>query len=195
MTPQTNTEQRQLQRFTYTDYLTWDDDIRQELIDGVSYLMAAPSSTHQEILGELFNQLKNFLKGKTCRVYMSPFDVRLNPNTGDDTVVQPDILVVCDSSKIDKRGLVGAPDMIIEILSPSSTKMDKLLKFRKYCQAGVREYWILDPKNEYVQVHLLVGDKYVNTAYSSEDTAIPVTILEGCYINLADVFNSLLYKE
>jgi len=184
-------EQLQLQRYTYADYLTWADDVRQELIDGIPYLLAAPTVTHQRVLGELFLQLRQFLKGKRCEVFISPFDVRLNPNDGDDTVVQPDLLVVCDKSKLDKKGCKGAPDMIIEILSPSSTKMDKFIKMRKYNQAGVREYWIVDPEGQYAHVHLLKDGEYKIAAYSSDDTAVPVAVLDGCEINLADVFASI----
>ena len=105
--------------FTYKDYARWDDDIRYELIDGVPYAMASPSRLHQKISGRIFRQLANFLRGKSCEVYAAPLDVRLNPHTFDNIVVQPDILVVCDESKYDDKSIKGAPDFIIEILSPT----------------------------------------------------------------------------
>ena len=180
---------RKESRYTYADYSKWDDDARYELIDGVSYLMSpAPSRTHQELLTNIFGQLYNFLKDKPCKVYPAPFDVRLNAaGDDDDTVVQPDIVVICDKSKLDDKGCNGAPDMVIEILSPSSAARDRVLKFNRYLQAGVREYWIVEPAGRTVIIHRLESGKYVTNAYSETDAA-PVSILEGCVINLADVF-------
>ena len=129
------------ERYTYLDYYSWDDGERWELIDGVAYAMSpAPAPKHQTISRELLVQIANFLKGKPYEVFHAPFDVRLNADSDDDTVMQPDIFVVCDKSKIDDKGCNGAPDMIIEILSPSTAKRDIVLKFNAYLQAGVREY-------------------------------------------------------
>ena len=175
-------------RYTYADYCTWDDGERWELIDGIPYAMSpAPLVAHQAVVGNLHYQLFNFLKGHLCRVYLSPFDVRLNPDTDDDTVVQPDLLVVCDKSKLDKRGCNGAPDMIIEVLSPSNTRRDTVLKLNTYKRAGVREYWIVDPDTKAVSAYLLKDGEYIIRAYADADTA-PVHILEGCTISLQDVF-------
>jgi len=181
-------QKKEEQRYTYADYCQWDDGERWELIDGVSYLMSpAPLRTHQGISRELTRQLANFLIGKPCKVYAAPFDVRLNADTYDDTVVQPDLLIVCDSSKLDDKGCTGAPDMVIEILSPSTGRHDKLVKFQTYQKAGVREYWIVDPDTRTVQVNILENGKYVAAMYG--DTGIaPVHILEGCTVNLRDVF-------
>ncbi|MDR0310315.1 MAG: Uma2 family endonuclease, partial [Acidobacteriota bacterium] len=108
------------ERYTYADYASWDTEERYELIDGVPYLMSpAPLRKHQSILFELSGQFRNFLKGKPCKAFAAPFDVRLNADTYDDTVVQPDLVVICDKLKLDAKGCVGAPDMVIEILSPS----------------------------------------------------------------------------
>ena len=178
---------RQDKRYTYADYLTWDDEIRRELIDGAAYLMAPPNRRHQRISSELHGQLYNFLKGKPCEVYAAPFGVRLNAAEGDDSVVLPDIVVVCDKSKLDEMGCVGAPDLIIEILSPSTAAHDRLIKFNKYLQTGVREYWIVDPDSNTVCVHLLENGKYTISAYGETD-APPVHVLDGCVLQLADVF-------
>jgi len=175
-------------RFTYADYESWDDDNRYQLIDGIAYLMSAPSTAHQSILGELHLQLARFLKGKSCRVFLAPYDVCLNGlGDEDDTVVQPDILVVCDESKIDKKRCNGAPDMTIEILSPSTSKLDLFVKLKKYQKAGVREYWIVDPYANAVNVHILKNGQYFISSYESNEK-IPVSILDGFSIDLAEVF-------
>lgn len=175
-------------KYTYADYLTWNDDTRYELIDGVPYMMSpAPSPTHQRISGELFVLLHNYLKGKPCDVFSAPFDVRLNADTKDDTVVQPDISVICDPDKIDERGCKGAPDMVVEILSPSTARRDQLIKFNQYRAAGVREYWIINPEERFVDVHLLKNGEYVSQVYSDTDT-ISINVLDDCQINLTGVF-------
>ena len=174
--------------YTYADYITWDDDKRWELINGIAYAMSAPTSRHQEILGELYYQLRGFLKGKPCKVYVAPFDVRLNADTKDDTVLQPDVLVICDREKITKAGSVGAPDLVIEILSPSTAIHDKVVKLNLYKQHGVREYWIVDPDSKTVSTHILDNDRYYVSAYAETDTP-QVHVLEGCTINLAEVFS------
>lgn len=114
--------------------------------------------------------------------------MRLNADTFDDTVVQPDLVIVCDHSKLEEKGgCKGAPDMVAEILSPATAKYDRLTKFRLYQKSGVREYWIVDPESRTVAAHVLENGKYVAFAYGEEDLA-PVHVLEGCEINLADVF-------
>ncbi|MCL1918954.1 MAG: Uma2 family endonuclease [Peptococcaceae bacterium] len=173
--------------YTWADYVTWDQDIRCELIDGIAHMMTAPSMTHQSISMNLSTQLNIFLKGKPCKVFAAPFDVRLNAEDGDDTIVQPDILVVCDKSKLSEKGCQGAPDLVVEILSPSSGAYDKILKFNKYLKAGVQEYWIVYPDRGIVDVFVWDNGKYVASSYSEEDT-MPSHVLEGCMITLADVF-------
>ena len=174
-------------RYTYTDYVTWDDDIRWELIRGIPYKMSAPSRRHQEVSGRLYLQLATFLKGKSCKVYYAPFDVRLNFATSDNTVVQPDIVIVCDQTKLNDAGCAGVPDMVIEILSPSTTGYDRTIKFNTYRDSGVREYWIVDPDIKTLAVYILKEGDYITRPYTDKNQA-PVHTLEGCTIDLSEVF-------
>jgi len=173
-------------RYTYADYIKWDDDVRRELIDGVIYLMASPNWRHQGIVVNLVTMFRNYLKGKHCKVYL-PLDVRLNFETLDDTVVQPDLLIICDHSILDDAGIKGVPDMVVEVLSPSTARYDKTLKFKTYLRAGIREYWIVDPKTETLAVHILKDGNYITHAYTNEET-VPVHVLEGFTIDLSEVF-------
>jgi Uma2 family endonuclease len=175
------------ERYTYADYAAWDDDKRYELIDGKVFMLAAPTREHQAISFELSYQIGSFLRGKPCKAFAAPFDVRLNAGERDDTVVQPDIVVVCDHSKLTKAGCTGAPDMVIEILSPSTAGKDRVLKFNKYLQAGIREYWVIEPDSKTVSVHLLKNGEYVTKAYGGNDE-IPSRVLDGCVISLQEVF-------
>ncbi len=157
-------------------------------------MMSSPGTIHQRISGVLFNQLANFLDGKPCEVFSAPLDVRLFEKAGDDpkdvdTVVQPDILVVCDKNKIDDKGIKGAPDLVIEILSPSAQSHDCFVKLNLYQQAGVREYWIADPETETVRVFLLDDEGIYRTAKAYKRTDIvKVSTLNGCFIELGKVF-------
>jgi Uma2 family endonuclease len=189
------------EHYTYADYLEWDEDFRAEIINGAVYAMSPPLTVHQRIVLNLARKIGNYLEGKTCEVFVAPFGVRLFPEAdrSDDTVVEPDLAVVCDPSKIDERGCNGAPDLIIEILSPSTSNRDKMLKFNLYLEAGVREYWVVDPNAKVVQVHTLNQGKYVTTVYGiynpgdkderrySPDIA-PVSVLQGFSIDLKTIF-------
>jgi Uma2 family endonuclease len=177
--------------YTYADILEWDEGFRAEIIDGELYMMAPPVTRHQEISWELCQQLGDFLKGKPCKAYAAPFGVRLFPqdDQSDDTLVEPDIVVVCDRSKIDDRGCNGAPDLIIEILSPSTARQDRVLKFHKYLEAGVYEYWIVDPEEMTVQVHILNNGCYITNIYD-ETGKVPVSVLQGCIIDLSTIFGA-----
>jgi len=176
------------QLYTYADYCGWGDEERWELIDGIPFAMApAPSTAHQSISSVLHGKLFAFLEGKPCKVFHAPFDVRLNSAGEDDTVVQPDIVVVCDTSKLDEKGCNGAPDMVIEILSPSTAKKDRVTKFNKYQQAGVREYWLVDPDSKTLSTHVLTDGGYITRAYGEEDSAY-VSVLKGCEISMPDIF-------
>lgn len=140
--------------YTYADYLNFPDDERWEIIDGVAYSMApAPSSAHQDVSGELHAQVRTQLRGKPCKVFAAPFDVRFEDSEKTDKVVQPDLLVVCDRSKITPRGLIGAPDWIVEILSSSTAGKDQILKRGLYEKHGVREYWLVHPVDRVVTIH------------------------------------------
>ena len=182
-------------RYTFADVLAWADEERAELIDGEVVLMApAPTTAHQLISGELFGQLHSYLKGKKCKVISAPFDVRLFEQDGDspediDTVVDPDISIVCDPSKLDKHGCKGAPDMVMEILSPSTQRHDRLVKLGLYQRAGVREYWIVDPDSSTVQVFLQRdGSLQLHEVYDRQGVA-KVNVLDGCFIELSKVFS------
>lgn len=176
---------RKKEYYTFEDWLSWEEDVRAEIIDGELIMMAPPTQQHQGILGEVYRQLANFLKGKPCKVFPAPFGVRLSEN--DDTALEPDIVVVCDKSKLDGKICNGAPDMVVEILSPSTSRRDKLVKFNLYLKAGVREYWIVDPDTKTVSAYILQDGEYITKAYGDEDT-VDVQVLEGCQINLTDVF-------
>ena len=170
--------------YTYEDYLAWDDGERCELIDGVAYMMAAPTILHQGISRELMTLINNFLKGKPCKVFAAPFDVRLFPeeDSSDTTVVQPDIAVICDPLKLlDGKACRGAPDLIIEILSAASIAINRKLKAEKYLEAGVKEYWIVNPEDFEVLVNVLTGPRYVSTLYRDR---VPSTVLPGLVIDL-----------
>lgn len=176
--------------YTYADYLAWDEGERYEIIDGEAYMMAPPSRIHQEISGDFYYALRSFLEGKPCKVYAAPFSVRLFPaeDKSDDTVVEPDITVVCDPAKLDDRGCKGPPDLIIEILSPSTARYDRIVKFNKYREAGVREYWIVDPEEKAVFAYVLKNGEYTAAIY---DETAPVAVLPGCGIDLTAVFGPI----
>jgi Uma2 family endonuclease len=151
--------------YTYTDYLNFTFDEMVEIIKGRIFKMSpAPSSTHQNISGNLFYQIKKLLENKKCKVYSAPFDVILPTKGKDfmqsDKVVQPDIVVICKPDLIKERGCFGVPDWIIEILSPHTTKKDIQDKYNLYEEAGVKEYWIVEPRNNTVEVFVLENEKY-----------------------------------
>lgn len=180
--------------YTFADVLSWDEDDRMELIHGGTFLMAAPSRVHQEICFEIGRQLGNYLEGKQCKAYPAPFGVRLFEKEGDrpedvDTVVEPDLSVICDRRKLDQHGCKGAPDLIIEVVSPSTQRHDHLVKLNLYQRAGVREYWIVDPENRTVRVMLLTdGVLQLHEIYGPDEIA-KVNVLEGCFIELRKVFS------
>ena len=181
--------------YTFADVLAWNEGEHVEIINGEAFMMVPPPRQHQEVSGELFRQLANFLEGKRCRAYHAPFGVRLFEQDGDspenvDTVVEPDLSVICDRSKLDQHGCKGAPDMIVEVLSPSTQRHDQLVKLNLYQRAGVREYWIVDPENRTVRVMLRADDGalWPYEVYRREDVA-KVNVLDGCFIELSKVFS------
>ncbi|MDR2026526.1 MAG: Uma2 family endonuclease [Prevotellaceae bacterium] len=184
-------------RYSYADYLTWMDDKRRELVDGYIRMMSAPKAQHQEIIMNLSAKLYNIIERNRggCKIYPVPFDVRL-PKNGErednkiDTVVQPDICIVCNPAKIEERGCLGAPDFIAEIYSPSTIKYDLGEKFNLYEAVGVREYWVVLPAA--VQVFILQSDGKYDKGTVYEDGKIPVHIFDGIEIEYSDIFKDIL---
>lgn len=186
--------------YTYADYLEWDEDVRAEIIDGTVYMMSPPFTIHQRVARKLSMKLANFLEGKTCEVFIAPFGVRLFPkeDNSDKNVVEPDIVVVCDPSKIDERGCNGPPDLVIEILSPSNRYKDRLRKFNLYLRAEVREYWVVYPEDNVVEVSIYKEGQYNNRVYGLNEPEtrenerfkeiVPVSVLPGLEIDLNDIF-------
>lgn len=185
--------QRDSASHTYRDYLTWPDDLRYELIDGVAYLMApAPVRVHQEVVGELYRQVANALQGNSCRPFISPFDVRLpKANESDervDTVVQPDLLVVCDATKLDDRGMRGAPDWVVEVLSPASASHDFTVKLAAYERAGVIEVWLVHPTDRVVTVYRMEGARYGRPSIHETTGDLQVDAIKGVRVQWDQVF-------
>ncbi len=180
--------------YTYGDYLTWPDDERWELIDGIPYNMSpAPTRSHQKISGELFKQIAVYLTGKTCEVYAAPFDVRLPKGEEEDalidTVVQPDLVVVCDPKKLDEPGCKGAPDWVVEILSPHTAAKDMKIKRDLYERVRVKEYWLVDPGNKTVQIYQS-GDegRYGRPEVCAAGDQVKAGVFSDLIIDLAAVF-------
>ncbi len=180
-------------RYTYADYLMWRFKERVELIRGKLLRMSpAPNRMHQEVATQLTRHFANFFAGKTCRVYSAPFDVRLpvSRRLGQDTtVVQPDLCVICDPAKLDEHGCAGAPDLVVEILSPGNSSREMGEKFRVYEEAGVREYWIANPEEKVVLIYVL-NDKgaYIGLAPVTVDSPLRASIFPELAIDLREVF-------
>jgi Uma2 family endonuclease len=178
-------------RYTYADYLKWEGLERYQLINGKVFQIATPSIVHQALLMELSTQFANWLKGKPCRVFAAPLDVRLFPkgDKSDDTVVQPDLLVVCDKEKLGKGFVNGPPDLVAEIVSPLSTYCEFFLKFHDYLEAGVREYWVIDPEEKRILVHIYENGHFISSVHKG-DGSIPVNILPGLNISLGNLWEA-----
>lgn len=179
---------------TYGDYLNWSEDERWELIDGEAYNMSAtPSMRHQQVCWELAKQIANFLSDKPCRGFFAPFDVRLpEHNEADEeieTVVQPDISVICDPKKLDERGCKGAPDFIAEITSPFTASKDHIRKVALYEKHGVKEYWIIHPFDNIVYVRLLNENRHYGSPAIYEALGqLEIATLPGLKIDLELLF-------
>jgi len=187
-------------KYSYADYLTWDEGEKVELIDGEIFNMSpAPSRQHQQILGELFKAFSSFLEDAECEVYFAPFDVRLfaeNKRNDDiNNVVQPDLTVVCDKDKLDDQGCNGSPDLIIEVISPSSIKTDRWEKYQLYEKAGVKEYWLVDPINQSVEVHHLDNANYEFQGVFTQEDTVSVQILPELTLHLNEIFNKNDHKN
>lgn len=181
--------------YSYSDYLKWELEERLELIKGKIFKMTpAPSSFHQTVSGNIYGTIWNFLKGKPCMVFAAPFDVRLARIKNEQeilTVVQPDICVVCDKSKIDEKGCLGAPDIVVEILSPGNNKKELRNKFEVYEEAEVQEYWIVHPTEMTFTRYILDENKrYQPTRLLVGGDQVTTSVLPGFVLKLDEVFES-----
>lgn len=180
--------------YSYADYLQWTFDDRLELIKGKIFKMTpAPASAHQRLSWRISGELYNYLKDKSCQAYTAPFDVRL-PRKGESedkkifTVVQPDVCVICDNSKIDIRGCTGAPDIVVEILSPGNNQKELLNKYEVYEESGVTEYWIISPQDKTFLKYTLVEERYQPSRLMTIGDTVKTDILPGFELNLETVF-------
>ena len=184
-------KEKEVRFFTYADYKEWelDEGERFELIDGEAFAMSAPNIRHQTILMELSTQFHTYLRGKPCKVLPAPCDVRLfySEDESDDTVVQPDILVVCDKDILGFEAIHGAPDLVVEILSPSNTEVEMERRLKLYERAGVNEYWVVDPENKRLTVYFFQEDSILTNTYGSEDK-VKVAIFPDLRISLEEIF-------
>jgi Uma2 family endonuclease len=182
-------------KYTYADYLTWSEEERWEIINGVPYLQAAPTWQYQAVLLELARQFANYLQDKSCRVFTAPFDLRIpEANEKDEettNVVQPDIIIICDNSGLKKTGYYGVPELIIEVVSPSTGQKDKIEKFNLYEKAGVKEYWIVEPDEKVVMVFTLEEGRYGRPQMYSEEDKVKVSIFDNLVIELKPVFERI----
>jgi len=179
--------------YTYADYLAWEIDEMVELIKGkVFRFAAAPRVAHQRISGRVFVALFNFLHDKPCEVFSAPFDVRLpvasKKNEDIDTVVQPDISVICDPEKLDDWGCIGAPDLILEILSPGNNRKELQNKYEVYEKSGVKEYWIIHPEEKTLLTYTLEDHRYVPSRLLTMGDVVASTTLPGFTLDLNEVF-------
>ena len=181
---------------TYLDYLSWPANERWEIIDGVAYMQAAPTWQHQALSAAILSQFYNYLSGKSCQVFASPFDLRLpDANEKDEEttfVVQPDIIVVCDKKGLKGTGYYGTPTLVIEISSPSTTRNDKIWKFNRYEKAGIKEYWIVEPDAKFVSVFTLQpNNRYGRPESYTEIDKIIVSVFPDFVVDLAPVFEGI----
>lgn len=181
--------------YSYAEYLTWKFKERVELLKGKLFKMSpSPNRFHQEFSGNLFFEFKKYLRRKPCKVFTAPFDVRLPKTSNADdrqilTVVQPDITVICDLKKLDRKGCLGAPDLVVEILSPATSERDAKDKFELYEQVGVREYWIVHPEEQTLLIFTLQKDgKYTGSRLFTRSDKVKVGIFEDLIIDMSEVF-------
>lgn len=180
-------------RYTFADYLTWIDDKRRELYEGFINLMSAPTRYHQKVSGTLYYKIYTHLLNHKCDVYSAPFDVRL-PKNGEKndseiyTVVQPDIVVVCDPKKLDDKGCLGAPDLVVEITSKSTRRKDLKDKFQIYEKAGVKEYWIAFPETKTLQIFFLNNEKFEFDKFYVEGDKATSKIFSQLEVDVEEIF-------
>ncbi len=182
-------------QYSYREYLTWQFSDFVELIRGrIMKMSPAPLTKHQIITGRIYSDIERHLRRKACQVFIAPFDVRLpkKSETADEqifTVVQPDVCIVCDPTKIDRRGCIGVPDMIVEVLSPGNMTYDTQTKFKLYEEFGVKELWLVSAGDEAVIVHHLHEGRYMLFAEYSEPGDIPVAALPGFSLEWSEIFS------
>lgn len=179
--------------YTYADYYSWDFEERVELINGIVFPMdESPGTLHQRVLGNLFFHVAAFLRGREAEVYIGPFDVRLSKYFKEDveiaTVIQPDLTIVCNADILDERGCIAIPDIIAEVLAPRKAVVEFKNKYDAYEESGVKEYWIVDPSHQTVQVNILVDGKYVPGRILSEGDIVTTDILPGFSLNIEKLF-------
>ncbi|MEQ9375700.1 MAG: Uma2 family endonuclease [Imperialibacter sp.] len=181
--------------YSYADYLRWTFEDRVELIKGkIFHMSPGPNRKHQKVSIDLGARIYNFLQGQSCEVYMAPFDVRLPSKKGSKdkeifNVVQPDIMVVCDQRKLDDKGCIGAPDLVVEILSPFTAAKDLKNKYSLYEESGVREYWIVYPGEEIIEIFALTDNRKfeLQNRFIGEDE-IQSVVLVGFSLKARDIF-------
>lgn len=189
----TSIEQLDLTKaYTFKDYLSWRFPERVELLRGyIAKMSPAPTSSHQIISSNLHYNLGYFLQKKPCKVIAAPFDVYLPSIKGEgETVVQPDLCVICDTTKIKKQGCVGAPDLVIEILSLGNSRKEMTQKFQIYEQAGVKEYWIVFPYEQVIQQYILEDDKYHSLPIAEK--TIKSQVLQGFEVDMDTIFDTIV---
>lgn len=177
-----------IQKVSWSDYQTWSDDERWEIIDGFPYAMSAPRVSHQAVIGNLFLLIGTFFRGKTCRAFLSPIDVRLS----EYNAVQPDLVVVCRPEIVTQTHIDGPPTLVVEVLSPSTQRHDRVRKLRLYASFGIEEYWLIQPSPALVEVLSLDGDTYrVAASYTEVDTLKSPRFPE-LILPLSEVFEGVL---
>jgi Uma2 family endonuclease len=186
--------------YTYADYFSWKFEERIELIKGKIFRMSpAPNRIHQKLAGYIHIRLGNFLEGKSCEVYEAPFDVRIPRKSKDDkeiiTVLQPDVCVICDLSKLDNRGCLGAPDIVVEVLSPGNNAKELKNKHSVYEEAGVKEYWVVSPQNQWLMIHTLIDGSFAGSPYYVPGDIAASSVLPGFSLNLTDMFKGIPVDE
>ncbi|WP_339698002.1 Uma2 family endonuclease [Algoriphagus aquimarinus] len=183
--------------YSYADYLTWEIDEMVELIKGKVFrsAAAAPRMKHQKIVLRLGSELLQFLDKKTCDVFIAPFDVRLpvksRKNEDIFTVVQPDVCVVCDGTKLDDAGCFGAPDLIVEVLSPGNNKKELQNKYEVYEESGIQEYWIISPYEETLMINKLINGKYVPSRLFTRGDIVKSDCITGFEVDLEEFFEKI----
>ncbi len=191
-------EKPQFGEFTYSDYMRWPDGERWQLLNGFAYAMAPPSLPHQDVVSELGAQLRLQLRGKPCKAFVAPIGVRLpKANEADEfirTVFEPDVVVVCDPSKMDKSGIRGAPDFIIEVLSPSTARFDQIEKRKAYELAGVREFWLVDIAGGVLTIYRQAGAVFAAPDIVRAEGVIAIAALVGLTLDL-DFMSEWLEKD